>query len=350
MQYAISFVLYFNLAKIWRKQLTNAEGEEWKLIRSTFSPIFTSGKMKAMMVLLQESCSNLIKAMDNYAQNKEEFELRQLLGKYSMDTIASCAFGVNAQSFTDENSKFAQYAKNILTLDFKQMLKMVIAFLPFGNTFMNTIGMSVFAETETDFFYDIVMNTLKYRKQSGKRRNDLIDLMLDAIKGELNNENEIENDFEKDAKLKVVNNAKELDELVIVANAIVLMVAGYETTSNLLSYACYELANNPQAQEILRNEIEEWNLDSEFTYDQIQSMVYLDQVIHETLRLYPGSGFFERTATKDYKVPGHDLVIERGTQIWVNKIAIHRNPKYFENPNEFNPDNFSKEAKQSRHP
>ena len=173
------------LAKIWRKQLTNAEGEEWKLIRSTFSPIFTSGKMKAMMILLQESCSNLIKAMDNYAQNKEEFELRQLLGKYSMDTIASCAFGVNAQSFTDENSKFAQYAKNILTLDFKQMLKMVIAFFPFGNTFMNTIGMSVFAETETDFFYEIVMNTLKYRKQSGKRRNDLIDLMLDAIKGKI---------------------------------------------------------------------------------------------------------------------------------------------------------------------
>ena len=85
------------------------------------------------------------------------------------------------------------------------------------------------------------------------------------------------------------------------------------------------------------------------TYDQIQSMVYLDQVIHETLRLYSGSGYLERTAAKDYNIPGHNLVIEKGTQVWMNKIAIHRNQKYFENPNEFNPDHFSKEAKQSRH-
>ena len=42
-------------AKIWRQQLTNAEGEEWKLIRSTFSPIFTSGKMKMIEFSLLKS-------------------------------------------------------------------------------------------------------------------------------------------------------------------------------------------------------------------------------------------------------------------------------------------------------
>ena len=339
-------------AKIWRQQLTNAEGEEWKLIRSTFSPIFTSGKMKGMMTLLQEKCSKLIENMEGFAVQNTEFELRKLLGKYSMDTIASCAFGVNAQSFENADSPFATYAKNILTLDFKQMLKMVVAFFPMGNIFMNFLGISVFAEKETDFFYDIVMSTLKHRRQSGKRRNDMIDLMLDAVKGELKSEpQESQNQFEKDATLKTTSrNHKELDELVIVANAIVLMVAGYETTSNLLSYACFELARHPDLQAKLRREIEDVNLDQEFTYDQLQSMVYLDQVIHEILRLYPGSGFFERTATKNYQIPGHDLVIEKGTQIWVNKIAIHRNPKYFSSPNEFDPEHFSKEAKASRHP
>ena len=342
-------------AKIWRQQLTNAEGEEWKLIRSTFSPIFTSGKMKGMMGLLQEKCGKLIQSMEIFASTNEDFELRTLYGKYSMDTIASCAFGVNAQSFENENSPFAMYAKNILTLDFKQMMKMLIAFFPMGNALMNFIGMSVFAEKETDFFYDIVISTLKHRRQSGKRRNDMIDLMLDAVKGELKIESEIENQFEKDARLKVSkHHDRELDELVIVANAIVLMVAGYETTSNLLSYASFELARHPDVQAKLRREIEDTNpsLDNQaFTYDQLQSMTYMDQVIHETLRLYPGSGFFERTATKNYQVPGHDLVIEKGTQIWVNKIAIHRNPKYFKAPNDFDPDlHFSKEAKASRHP
>ena len=340
-------------AKIWRQQFSNAEGEEWKLIRSTFSPIFTSGKMKGMMGLLQEKCDKLIECMDVFASTNEDFELRTLLGKYSMDTIASCAFGFNAQSFENDNSPFALYAKNILTLDFKQMMKMVIAFFPMGNSLMNIMGISVFAEKETDFFYDIVISTLKHRRQSGKRRNDMIDLMLDAVKGELKNDSENqENQFEKDAKLtKKSKHQRELDELVIVANAIVLMVAGYETTSNLLSYASFELARHPDIQAKLRREIEDTNPDQAFTYDQLQSMTYLDQVINETLRLYPGSGFFERTATKNYQIPGHDLVIEKGTQIWVNKIAIHRNSKYFKSPNDFDPDlHFSKEAKASRHP
>ena len=59
---------------------------EWSL-RSTFTPIFTSGKMKAMMVFVQETCKRLINELDDLSEKKEAFELRDLLGKYSMDTI-----------------------------------------------------------------------------------------------------------------------------------------------------------------------------------------------------------------------------------------------------------------------
>ena len=68
--------------KIWSKQLTSAEGDEWKNIRATFTPIFTSGKMKAMMIFIQESCVNLFNAIDNFATTKEDFELKECLGKF----------------------------------------------------------------------------------------------------------------------------------------------------------------------------------------------------------------------------------------------------------------------------
>ena len=87
---------------LWMEQLTSAQGDRWKSIRSTFTPIFTSGKMKAMLVFVQETCKKLTNAMEDCAEKNESFELKEMLGKYSMDTIASCAFGVDSQAFTNK--------------------------------------------------------------------------------------------------------------------------------------------------------------------------------------------------------------------------------------------------------
>ncbi len=84
-------------------------GDEWKDVRSTFSPIFTSGKMKAMMVFIRETSQNLTKEIHKHASDGKEVELKNVFGKFSMDTIASCAFGVDAQSFS--SSGFYDFLK-----------------------------------------------------------------------------------------------------------------------------------------------------------------------------------------------------------------------------------------------
>ena len=63
-----------------RKQLLNAQGEEWKNLRSTFSPLFTAGKMKVMIPLIQETCQKLITSL--HEKTGQEFELKEMLGKY----------------------------------------------------------------------------------------------------------------------------------------------------------------------------------------------------------------------------------------------------------------------------
>ena len=87
--------------KIWTSMMFFVHGEKWKNIRLTFSPIFTSGKMKAMLIFMQETCTQLIGGIDKCAETNEAFELKDTyyvptLEKYSMDTIASSAFGVDA--------------------------------------------------------------------------------------------------------------------------------------------------------------------------------------------------------------------------------------------------------------
>ena len=229
-------------------------------------------------------------------------------------------------------------------------------FVPFGKEILNALGKSTFfKDMETEFFYEVLLESLKQRRQSKTRRNDLVDLMLDAIKGDLDHEEEQneDNQFDIDAQLKHDAGKKhEFDELVIVATAIILLVAGYDTTSTTLAYCCYQLAKNPDIQDRLRNEIENQTNDQEdlITYDQVQTMTYLDQIISEVLRLHNPASILQRSANKDYQIPNTDLVIPEGTGVWINGVAVHMNPKYYENPKSFNPEHFSKEAKAKRHP
>ena len=272
-----------------------------------------------------------------------------------MDTIASCAFGVDAQSFTNPNSQFVEFAVNIFKQDFRQGALAFLAFLPFGRKIMNVFGLSVLKITETEFFYEAISASLKYRRESKTKRNDLIDMMLDAIKGELTEEHDPEADqYEQDSKLSHKTEKHDFDELIIVATAIVILVAGYDTTGSTLAWACYYLAKHPEIQDKLREEIEDVvgddDPDHKFSYDEIQQMQYLDQVISETLRFYTPIPALQRAASKTYQIPGTDIVIPHGDQIWINVIAIHFDPKHYDTPNEFNPDHFSKENKAKRSP
>ena len=90
-------------------------------------------------------------------------------------------------------------------------------FLPFGFKILNAFKISITKSTEMEFFYEAIMTTLKQRKESKTRRNDLVDLMLDAIKGDLKNEGgDSEQQFEKDGKLNhEVNKKGDLDEFSI---------------------------------------------------------------------------------------------------------------------------------------
>ena len=140
---------------------------------------------------------------------------------------------------------------------------------------------------------------------------------------------------------------------MIVATAITFMVAGYDTTGTTLAFACYQLAKNSDIQDMLRQEIEEVlgeNTKKNISYNDLQGMTYLDQIISETLRFHNPVGLLQRVTSKDYKLPGTDLVLPKDTMVWFNIYAIHMDPKNYSEPHIFNPDNFSKEAKANRHP
>ena len=110
---------------------------------------------------------------------------------------------------------------------------------------------------------------------------------------------------------------------------------------------------NPDIQERLQEEIDEAfdEAGGKFPdYNVIQSLPYLDQVIHETLRFYPPVGMNLRAVEKDYKLPDSNIFLKKGDGITYNARFFHFNPKYWSHPDEFYPEHFSKEEKAARNP
>ena len=119
---------------------------------------------------------------------------------------------------------------------------------------------------------------------------------------------------------------------------------GFDTIASQTSIIAHLLAENPDVQERLQQEIDETlkNNNGELTYDAMHEMKYLDAVMNETLRLYPIGSFIDRMYVKDFELPparpgDKPFIVKAGMNVWIPVSAIHQDPKYYENPLKFDP-------------
>lgn len=109
-----------------------------------------------------------------------------------------------------------------------------------------------------------------------------------------------------------------------------LFIDGTETSSIALSYAMYELARNPHIQEkLFDNIVDKLGVDEgKWNADTLQDMVYLEAVLHESMRLNSPLPVITRRCTKKYALPknkrqSEGLVIEPGTVVNIPVFGIH---------------------------
>lgn len=86
----------------------------------------------------------------------------------------------------------------------------------------------------------------------------------------------------------------------------------------------------------------------DITGDSLAGLEFLDRCIKESMRLIPAVPFLTRQLTRDVDIAG--ITIPPGIEFVVNVMAMHRSPKYFARPNDFDPDHFLPEAVSARHP
>ena len=120
-----------------------------------------------------------------------------MFGKFSLDALASCAFGVDAQSFSDsESHPFIYHAQELFKNDAISGILRAIRFIPGVSQILQQFNINIQHPKSVKFFRDIILHTINARKGSKEKRNDLIDLILDCMKDE--NANEEEEDSNND--------------------------------------------------------------------------------------------------------------------------------------------------------
>ncbi|CAH1965690.1 unnamed protein product [Acanthoscelides obtectus] len=306
--------------------LFNLDGPKWKRDRAKLSPTFTSGKMKMMFQLIASCTDELTKVLDETSLNNP-VDIKDIMSRFTTDVIGSCAFGIECNSLKDPNDDFRKNGRKVTDqLDFEGTVRQ---FLPFfvPHSLLKLTNFHSQNRSISSFYNRMVKATVNYRKDNNVVRKDFMQLLIELTEGE---------------------DPLNIDD--IVAQCFLFFVAGFETSSSAISFACYELSLHPEIQQQVREEIE-LTLEKhggKLTYEALMEMTYMDKVVYETLRKYPALQFLFRTCNKTYNIPDTDVTIDEGTKVIIPVLGIHYDPELYPDPDKFDPERFSEENKATR--
>lgn len=333
------------------------KGSKWKEMRSVVTPSFTTSKMKMMSPIMNDAIDTLLENFEKFCQNGQVFEAYELFQKLTLDVIIRTAFGIQTNLQKNPKDPIYKLAYILFHPPFRFFfILMTRSFHFFQPVFRLFRIVSAFVVNRgvnplTDLLDRCKAIVNSRKTDQTKKRLDLLQLLIDSkIKENINidyqtlaaGDNMMKEDV-TDTKNGEFVNTRHLTIDEMTANSLVFLLAGYETTSTALAFSTLMLANFPEEQEKIRKEINELIEEgNQLDYDSVHKLQYLDQVFKEILRLYPPIYFFvNREAVENMQYD--KIFIPKGMAIQVPVYLLHRDPDYWEQPEEFKPGRFAPE-------
>ncbi|HVF21543.1 MAG TPA: cytochrome P450 [Pyrinomonadaceae bacterium] len=166
----------------------------------------------------------------------------------------------------------------------------------------------------------IVYRIIAERRANGSDEGDLLSMLLQA----------------QDEDGSQMSDAQLRDEVMT------LFLAGHETTALALSWSWYLLATHRHAEQKFHGELDEVLGGRAPDVSDLPNLKYTEMIAKEAMRLYPPAYAVGREAMEDTEIGGYR--VPRGTQLFAFQWVTHRDPRFFERPNEFEPERWASEA------
>jgi cytochrome P450 family 6 len=180
---------------------------------------------------------------------------------FVLDVIACCAFGLDCEELQSEDSTFKKFGKKILTKSKSKRIKeILVESFPKLEQFRDV---TLIPKYLSNLFTTLVKDTVSYREETNTVKNYFIQVLIDQKRRLVEDDN-------CDAILSVE---------AIVSQCFIFYHAGFSTSPTLMTFALYKLAKHQHIQEKVRNEMETVLGNEEITYESIQDLLFLNQVV-----------------------------------------------------------------------
>lgn len=296
-----------HLGRFLGKGLLTSNGDYWLRQRRLIQPGFHIDKIHALYAIMKDTVDRFL---DTFPTGKA-VDVYPHMYRLAFDIVINTLFNVDVPSEKRQQlSSFISEVQEFVIKDVRQ---------PYKRWWFNLSGELKANLRRSEGARDIIRFLIRQRKESSRKHNDLLDMLLEA---------RYEDSGEPMAEDQVI------DEILIV------LIAGHETTANALSWTLYLLAHHPDELRHVRERTEALNVN-----DSVKSPE-LTRLIQESMRLYPPAWISDRVALNDDVY--ENLLIPRGTVVLIFYYGMHRDPGLWEDPLLFKPARFIQEADKGR--
>lgn len=313
--YLKSKIVTETLSKYAGKGILTTNGDYWLKQRRLIQPGFHKQKIES---LLSDMHAVIITMMDDIeaqiTKGHHEFDILDEMTKMTLRIVSKALFSTD---ITEEQINILKEGvQSLQDITLKEVQN------PFLSGWRKLSGEQKRSEAHLERIYKMISAYINERRSDPSPPSDLMTMLLDA---------------RYEGTDIGMTNQQILDEILII------FVAGFETTTNALTFCLYLVSQHPHVLSALQKEVAGIGLNSNPSMKDIMGLKYTGQVISESMRLYPPAWFMDREAIEDEYI-GEEK-ISAGEIIALYTYGLHRSAKYWKDPDSFNPDRFSEENK-----
>lgn len=311
------------VSELLKKQLGNglltSEGEYWLKQRRAIQPGFHRKRLEGIStIMVAEINKYLDEVFDVYAETGKEVDIAKEMTELAFKIVSKSLFGTEVEDDKLEviEEIVSQSQQFLVDQVRKPMLK---PWFHISGAYKRNEAIKAQGDA-------LIMEIIKERLASTEEHSDLLDMLIQTR----------------------YEDGSGMTDQQLLEEAVILYVAGHETSANAMAWMWYLLAIHPEIEEKVLQSVDESIGDQDPSFEKLRDLGYCLQVVEETMRLYPPAWVIDRKPLADDEFEG--IPIKKENDVLCFIYGVHRSKRYWEDPETFDPERFTAENKAKQVP